>query len=222
MGFQKIIAISILLLFQTLAFNQNDHSAIDPDLIAKEHINALKEGYLTVVLPSEMRKLNELHKLSESESLSVAERERFKNEYDEVLTSRNAHNEAFIKAMKENFQFCDFQFIYDFQLRTEAPEVNYAEADPFEHKQIEGPEYRLRFGKTKEAEHFGIEAIVITDSKGKDLSRPFPYYVSLNKRTWLNGIISIFHPEGYGQKPPEELVAQLQSNLSYFYIEEKL
>lgn len=222
MGFQKIIAISILLLFQTLAFNQNDHSAIDPDLIAKEHINALKEGYLTVVLPSEMRKLNELYKLSRSESLSVAKKERFKNKYDEVLAGRKEHNAAFIKAMKENFQFCDFQFIYDFQLRSAEPEVNYAEAVPFDYKQLEGPEYRLRFGKTKEAEHFGIEAIVITNSKGEDLSRPFPYYVSLNKRTWLDGIISIFHPEGYNQKPPEKLVAQLQSNLSYFYIEEKL
>jgi hypothetical protein len=163
--------------------------------------------------------LNELYALSQNDAISEKQRNRVLREYNELIARRDQFNHALIQAFDAHFNFCTYQLIYDYQLRIAKPVINHARAEPFTYKQMDGTEYRLRLGKTREAEQFGIQALVLTNDEGQDLSDPFPYYVRLNKRTWLEGLISIFNPDGYKRKDPEELVKQLNYQLWEFYNE---
>lgn len=217
MKIQRTLFAAIFFLLITGLPGQAKDTGKSPEEVSKQHIVDLNNGSLTVVLTSDLKKLNELHSLSKSEHLSPVQRDRMSKQYQEVLYERNEFNDSLIRAVENIFTFCPVQFIYDFQLRAEEPEVNHAEAKPFSYQDLPGKEYRLRIGRTKAAEQFGIEALIIADDEGNDLEDPFPYYVKLNDRTWLTGLFSIFHPEGYKRKEASELIYNLQMQLDQYY-----
>lgn len=217
MKIQRTLFAAIFFLLITGLPGQAKDTKKSPEEISKQHIMDLSNGSLTVVLTSDLKKLNELHSLSQSEHLSEAQRKRISRQYQEVLSARNEFNDSLIQAVKNIFTFCPVQFIYDFQLRNEKPELNHAKADPLLYQDLPGKEYRLRIGRTNEAEQFGIEALILTDDQGNDLTDPFPYYVRLNERAWLGGLLSIFSPKAYGRREASELIAELQYLLSQYY-----
>lgn len=219
MKIQRTLFAAIFFLLITGLPGQAKDTGKSPEEVSKQHIVDLNNGSLTVVLTSDLKKLNELHSLSKSEHLSPVQRDRMSKQYQEVLSERNEFNDSLIRAVENIFTFCPVQFIYDFQLRAEEPEANHAEAKPFSYQDLPGKEYRLRIGRTKAAEQFGIEALILTDDQGNDLADPFPYYVRLNDRAWLGGLLSIFSPKAYGRRDASELIADLQYSLSQYHTE---
>ena len=194
--------------------SQEVNPELNPKQLAAKQIEQIKKGSVTFVLPSELKKLNELYRLSRSEDLSERQRRKFESRYHSQLQERIEFNHDLMNAVNAFFTFTKSQFIYDYQLRSEPPEENFAEAPPFEYVDLPGPEYRLRIGKTKAVENFGIRALILTDSTGKDLASPFPYYVRRNRYFWqqANFFLDL-------KKDPYELIEELNEQLSSFYIE---
>ena len=214
---QKIIKysfslIAILMLCLTGAYAQSDAR-----IEAGNQIEALREGKLLVVIPSHIKTLNELHRLSQSDDLSSEQKVALKRRYEETIEDRDSLHKELSDAFDKLYTFSDYEFIYDYQLRSKAPQLNNAKAPPIAISDLSSFTHRLRLGKTREVQQFGVQAIILTDREGQDLADPFPYYVKLNHRTWLNGLFSIFNPEGYRRRSGEELVERLNNKLEKFY-----
>lgn len=185
------------------------------------HIQNIKKGHILFVLPSQLNKLSELYEIGHSESHSQQVRERHLAQYQEVLEERDALLTEIQSAVENQWGFCPYQFLYDFQLRSRPPDTLHSGLTPFPDENLPGEGYRVRMGRTKATAHFGIEALVVSDPRGRDLERPFPYYVKLNRHTWLTGLFSIFFPSIYERKDASDLIRQLNENFQSFYEENK-
>jgi len=184
---------------------------------AVEHIKEIKNGHIIFVLPSQLNKLNELHRLRQSPKASAQTRQRYDEMYREIIAEREEYHTNIRQAFDSIWSFCPYAFIYDFQLRHQPPDTNLAQIEPIPSADLPGKGYRIRMGKTRSTAHFGVEALVVTDPEGNDLRRPFPFYVKLNKRTWLNGLVSIFFPSAYNKKDESDLIATLHLNFVKYY-----
>lgn len=184
---------------------------------AVEHIKELKEGHIIFILPSQLSKLNELHRMRQSPKASEKSRQRYDEMYREIITERDELHENIRQAFDSIWSFCPYHFIYDFQLRHQPPDTNFAQIKPLPPADLPGQGYRIRMGRTRSTAQFGVEALVVTDPEGNDLQRPFPFYVKLNKRTWFNGLVSIFFPSAYGKKDETDLIATLHRNFVMYY-----
>lgn len=186
---------------------------------APDHIQALRNGHLTIVIPYELNKLNELKKIMESESLSERQKRRARRIYEETIQERRTLESEVRTAIEQEFDFTDTRLIYDFELRSKLPGDLALAPDPLDPPPGEGKEYQLRFGKTQSAQNFGVEAAVITDAEGNQLPGPFPYYVKLNKKTWLYGIFSIISTDFYNRKDGSEILQEFDEKLTEYYLE---
>ncbi len=186
-------------------------------LNAEKEIKELRTGKLLVIIPSHLKTLNELHRLSQSEDLAPEQKAALQERYQSTIADRDTFHAELEAAFDTMYSFSDYAFIYDYQLRSKAPEQNFAEAPPIAVEDLSAFTHRLRVGKTRSAQQFGVQAIIITDEEGNDLSDPFPYYVKLNHKTWLNGLFAIFNPDGYRRRTGEELVERLNKHLEKFY-----
>jgi len=183
------------------------------------HIEALKEGHIIFILPAHLGKLNQLHRMRQAPENSEKARQRYDDMYRELIVERDSLHKNIRQAFEKQWTFCPYHFIYDFQLRTQPPDTNFAQVEPIAPADLPGAGYRIRIGKTRSTAHFGVEAMVVTDPDGTDLKRPFPFYVKLNKRTWLNGLVSIFFPSAYEKKDETDLIMDLHTSLERFYFE---
>lgn len=217
--FSKILSLLILAFIGVATYGLSDLRAqerSDEDA-ARYHIEALKNGHIIFILPAHLGKLNQLHRMRTSTNNSAEIRKYYDKEYRELIAERDSLHKNIRKAFAEYWTFCPYHFIYDFQLRTQPPDTNFAQVEPIPPADLPGPGYRIRIGRTRSTAHFGVEAIVVTDPEGEDLKRPFPFYIKLNKRTWLNGLVSIFFPSAYGKKDASDLILDLHTALKKYY-----
>jgi len=187
---------------------------------ALEHIKQLKEGHVIVVLPSHLSKLNQLHRMRASPKNSERARKRYDKMYSELVAERDTQNRKLVEAFELYWTFCPHSFIYDFQLRYQPPDTNLAKVEPLPSANLPGSGYRIRLGTTESTSQFGVEALIFADPGGNDLKRPFPFYVKLNKRSWFNGLVSIFFPSAYTRKDEKDLVRSLNERVTAYYEEE--
>jgi hypothetical protein len=184
---------------------------------AIKHISKIKKGHIIFILPSHLNKLNALHRMAHDPKDSESSRKKSLKKYEELIEERDEMHSEIRVALDSFWTFCPYYFIYDFQLRSSPPEKNFAKVQPLPSRDLPGEGYRVRMGRTESTAHFGVEAMVVTDPNGNDLKRPFPFYVKLNKRTWLNGLISIFLPSTYSRKEMSKLIRKLQARFERFY-----
>jgi hypothetical protein len=216
--YTKIISALFGLGLLSCTYSANAQSSVATDSSAL-HIQNIKKGHIIFVLPSQLNKLTELYQIGHSDAHSQKGRERHLTMYKEVIKERDTLLREIQSAVDTLWDFCPYQFLYDFQLRTRPPDTLLAGLTPFPNEKLPGQGYRVRMGRTKATAHFGVEAMVVTDPDGRDLESPFPYYVKLNRRTWLNGLLSIFFPSSYEKKDASKLIRQLNENFRYFYAE---
>jgi len=218
-SFSKIIPLLIFLFsawglnFQLIAQTDDRRD----EYAAIKHISKIKKGHIVVVLPSHLNKLNALHELARDPEKSESSRERSLKMYEELIEERDKLHSEIRTALDSYWTFCPYSFIYDFQLRSRPPEKNFAKVQPLPLRDLPGKGYRIRIGQTESTAHFGVEAMIVTDPQGNDLKRPFPFYVKFNKRTWLDGLFSIFLAFTYERREMSDLVRKLHARFEKFY-----
>ncbi|MEN0003751.1 MAG: hypothetical protein AAF798_06395 [Bacteroidota bacterium] len=189
--------------------------------LARVQINELKAGTLVVRIPSDARKIYATQKLLESETLSESARERLENQLAETTEESNERANAIMAAFRNEFNFTKVFFMYDYSMKPllagEREGLFLAEAqkvDP-DLRLGEQPFFVLRLGKAELQGEGRLDALVFMDAEGKDLYKPFPYYLKLNTVTYL--IDQLFYPSKAFAKNILARVKKLNARLYRFH-----
>lgn len=215
--------LGVLFLFFGITLSaQGEKIASERKAIGAEAIVDLKEGALLVRLPSKRRKIQHLEGLIADRDLAEKTRKRLRKDLENTINERNRYNIQLTKAFDSLFTFTEVYFLYDSAMVV----LNKGERSGFfldknleldQNKTLKTEQFLVaRIGSTDASKTTAIEAIVIMDKKGKDLERPFPYYVRSNG--FGRVLLGIFFPKKRLKKDAYRTVAKLNKQLGKFFV----
>lgn len=218
-----LIFVIVLFSFPLMLFSQENEQSPGEvrEQVAFEHINALKNGTLVVRLPTHHKKMAAMEELIESEKVSEKNKKRLQSQLRDLKAETKAHNQSIMQAFKENFTFVEVRFIHDTSTlaliqNQEAGIYLNEEEQPIPNSQIkEGGFLLLRLGKAKMDGQSRLDALVFMDQEGKDLEKPFPYYMKINTFSYI--VDQVFYPSAAFDKNIRSRVKKLNARLAEFY-----
>jgi hypothetical protein len=177
-------------------------SAQDVLLREKQAIAAISDlhlGTLVVRLPSQRAKLEAMQAVMNTPTTSGPARRRLEAQILQIEAENRNYCLAVMAAFQAQYNFSKVLFIFDYD--TEALQ-NGQHSGIFLNRSLEVSPgialldttswYFLRFGTTGES---GVDAMIISDKRLRDLEKPFPFYQRLNDFTsFLNGLLFFVNP----------------------------
>jgi hypothetical protein len=156
-------------------------------------------GTLVVRLPSQRAKLEAMKSVMNTPTTSEAARRRLEAQIMQTEAENRTYCLDIMAAFQAKYDFSPVLFIFDYD--TEALQSG-QQRGLFLNRSLETDSgialideryFFLRFGTTGES---GVEAMVITDARLRDLEKPFPFYQRLNDFTsFLNGLLFFANPD---------------------------
>lgn len=174
--------------FLLLAFSQNGTAQIikgkKNKFKAAEHIVALKEGTLVVLLPLKHKNLLAIEKALKDKSLSTIARGRLMKKRNKILTKQKWNNKLIVDALWNYYDFSDFRILHDTAMvhvltgKTSGYFLNdKMKIDSSITIDYNVPIYSLRFGRGSVSETNNFEGFIVRDINNEQPPKPFPYYV---------------------------------------------
>ncbi len=190
---------------------------------AAEHIVALKEGTLVMLLPSKHKNIAAIEKALAKEGLSTTSKNRLKKKRKKILKKQQKANEAIVDALWEYYEFSSFKVLYD----TSMVHILAGKAsgyflddnlkiDPSINIDHTTPIYSVRFGKgiVSETNHF--EGFIIRDSDNEQPPKPFPYYVKAKYPP--SSVFAAFIGKAENVSPDfTKMISKLNNNLTNYH-----
>ncbi|MDX1406732.1 MAG: hypothetical protein R3330_01330 [Saprospiraceae bacterium] len=184
-----------------------------PDLPAEpsadEHIASLAKGTLLVRLPGNRAKVRAIEQALEQDDLSDRSRERLEALLTETLEETEATHQAYTSAFKEEYQFSEVGFFYDYDTPAVLEGWGKVMSDDLTtdlDMQWDQPWYILSIGRTPDSR---VNGLVVLDHKLDPLPRPFP-------RTVITSGLAAIGAWFSGGAAEHYFVRKLQKNLQRF------
>jgi len=152
---------------------------------ALEAIQTLNQGVLVVRIPSQRKKIERM----EEEIFLAKDKDnekKLRKRLQKTIEQRDAYTKAMMKAFEQHYEFGPVLMMYDSAWNTLKSNPD---AAVFLSKELTiDPALSLgdrdfllvRMGNLDPAFTSGAEAMIVADSSGTDLYRPFPYYQQAN------------------------------------------
>lgn len=149
------------------------HAQTDQARNAGEHIQALKQGVLIFGVPDQKSKINFLQRALSEGQISKNERRRMDRLLHQAIMERDSFQTALSKALEANYSFSDFMI-------TNASKMEVRKDSLLQNWTGQGDSSYVYMARLSVTES-GADALIISDSGGKRLTRPFPYYVRITR-----------------------------------------
>lgn len=192
-------------------------SRLERKQIAERAINDLKGGVLILRLKSKRNKITKLEELIASPKVKEVDKKKLRKELERTIDNQNRENLTLTEAFEKYYTFSDIYYMYD---TASVSLKNGVKSGIFLNKNLEldesisipkGEFFIIRTGTTDSGSTTGVDAMVIMDSKLKDMNRPFPYYVRVNSIGRL--FVRIFNHKKLIKKDSRDVVKKLDANL---------
>ena len=218
-----IFVIKLLFFSSVLAGAQEslEHSGKERKKIAAEQIKKLREGVLVVRLPSNQRKIDALQALIDGGELNEKDQQRMEGQLNETIENTRKANKRIITGFNQHYNYSEVVFMLDTAVhalkRGQHTDIFLNDSlvlDPA--IKLKGRDFFiLRFGKLSQENSTGFQAIILSDANFKDLYKPLPYFVRINRLGSIIGTI-LPRPE-QAQRNVDKIVIKLNKNLRRFY-----
>ena len=176
---------------QTTQFNsiENFDQIETKEEIAAQHLQNLKNGILIVRLRSDQKKIEKLKEFIDKAN-QPSTKAKYEKMLDEVTNKQLKDERDIINAMKQNYSWSDFVFMYDYQTPnfTDGRVTFFSDEDQKVTLESLGPRdfYILSAGLS---DANGTDVIEILDNSLNPIPHPFPGTVSI---TGFQKLISLF------------------------------
>lgn len=149
------------------------HAQTDQSRNASEHIQALKQGVLIFGVPDQKSKIEFLRRALSDDQISKNEHRRMDRMMHQAIMERDSFQTALSKALEANYSFSGFMI-------TNASKIEVLKDSLLQSWKGQGDSSHLYVARPGVTES-GADALIISDSGGKRLARPFPYYVRITR-----------------------------------------
>ena len=140
---------------------------------ARANIHGLKQGVLVFGIPDQKSKIEFLRNTLSEEQISKNERRRMERMLNQAITERDSFKIALTKALEANYTFSSF-------LITNASQMDVVKDSLMQSWTSQGDSSRV-YQVRRSVTESGADALIISDWRGKRMTRPFPYYVRLTR-----------------------------------------
>ena len=169
---------------KTVSDDSDRRTENNPEAIAEQAIQILKEGVLIVRLETNSRKIDELEKLMASEEVDEAKKERLATLVEATKAETHKKNKIFVDAFQAHYDFSKVLFMYDTSAvhltagKTEGIFLNNSLA-PDPSIKLNDDKYLIAYFGKNPLNHTksDVEGMVILDGSMNVIPPPFPYFI---------------------------------------------
>ncbi|MFT6706808.1 MAG: hypothetical protein ACJATF_001645, partial [Flavobacteriales bacterium] len=192
---------------------------------AAEHIVALKEGTLVMLLSSKHKNILAIEKALGQKGLSSKSKKRLNKNRTKILQKQKKANGDIVYALGEHYDFSELRILYDTAMvhilagKSSGYFLdNDLKIDPSINIDHNAPIYSVRFGQGSVSETNNFEGFIIRDSDNEQPPKPFPYFVKANYPP--SSVFAAFIGKGADVSPDFfKMISKLNINLTNYYPE---
>jgi len=190
---------------------------------AAEHIIALRNGTLLMLLPTKHKNISAINKALSQEGLSSKSTKRLNKKRNKIVKNQQKANETIVETMWNHYEFSNFRILYDTAMvhvlagEGQGHFLNdQLELDPSITLDSNNPIYSVRFGQGSVSETNNFEGFIIRDSENEQPPKPFPYYVKAKYPP--SSVFAAFIGKAADVSPNfKKMILQLNSRLTNYY-----